>query len=260
MNQLSISSSPLLLRELFHLEVLRGLGRKLKPGTYALKGGVNLRFFFGSPRYSEDMDLDVAGIGVTVLADAVMAIIGSRQLRELLASFGVSRVVAPDMARAKQTETTQRFKVHLVTAAGEDLFTKVEFSRRGMDADGVAVESVRAGILRELRLPPLLCPHYTAVAALAQKVRALADRKEPQARDVFDCYLLSTQSALSDRGRGMDRAVLKKAIDNVFLVGFDRFRDTVLTYFPQDERAAYDDPGQWDGIRLAVSRCIEELR
>jgi hypothetical protein len=52
-----ISYAPLQLWELFHLEVLRRLAQKLKPGQYALKGGVNMRFFFGSPRYSEDIDL-----------------------------------------------------------------------------------------------------------------------------------------------------------------------------------------------------------
>jgi hypothetical protein len=40
-----ISYAPLQLWELFHLEVLRRLAQKLKPGQYALKGGVNMRFF-----------------------------------------------------------------------------------------------------------------------------------------------------------------------------------------------------------------------
>jgi hypothetical protein len=48
-------------REVFHLEFLRWFGRKLDYRYYALKGGVNMRLFFGSMRYSEDMDLDLAG-------------------------------------------------------------------------------------------------------------------------------------------------------------------------------------------------------
>jgi hypothetical protein len=44
-----ISYAPLQLWELFHLEVLRRLAQKLKPGQYALKGGVNMRFFFRQP-------------------------------------------------------------------------------------------------------------------------------------------------------------------------------------------------------------------
>ena len=54
MNNLAYNS--LQLREIFHLELLRLLGRKMKGEHYVLKGGVNLRFFFNSFRYSEDMD------------------------------------------------------------------------------------------------------------------------------------------------------------------------------------------------------------
>jgi len=46
------------LREVFHLEFLRWFGKRVRTNYYALKGGVNLRFFFNSFRYSEDMDLD----------------------------------------------------------------------------------------------------------------------------------------------------------------------------------------------------------
>ena len=250
---------PLQIRELFHLEVLRRLAQKLKPGQYALKGGVNMRFFFGSPRYSEDMDLDVKGVGIGILRDAVMAIITAPSLRETLASFGVRTVVAPDITKAKQTETTQRFKIHLITSAGEDLFTKVEFSRRGIAA-GVKVEPVRAEILRPLRLTPLLCPHYGAEAAILQKIEAIAGRSATQARDIFDLYLLDTQSVPSKELAGHGKTdTLKKAIANIYSVDFGQFKDTVLSYFSEDERALYDDADRWDEIRLTASRSIEEL-
>lgn len=47
------------IREAFHLEFLRSFGRKLAADRYCLKGGVNLRLFFRSIRYSEDMDIDI---------------------------------------------------------------------------------------------------------------------------------------------------------------------------------------------------------
>lgn len=34
--------SPLQVREIFHIEFLRWLGRTVKPENYAVKGGVNL--------------------------------------------------------------------------------------------------------------------------------------------------------------------------------------------------------------------------
>jgi hypothetical protein len=65
------------LREIFHLEFLRWLGKKIKAECYVLKGGVNMRFFFNNFRYSEDMDLDTAGITVERLKEFVMKILQS---------------------------------------------------------------------------------------------------------------------------------------------------------------------------------------
>ena len=47
--------------ELFHVAFLDVLSLKLEQTRYVLKGGANLRYFFGSPRYSEDIDLDAWG-------------------------------------------------------------------------------------------------------------------------------------------------------------------------------------------------------
>ena len=76
-------------REIFHLEFLRWLGRKVKVHFYALKGGANLRFFFNSFRYSEDMDLDVYGIEVDILKDVVMKILHASSFQDTLKPFGV---------------------------------------------------------------------------------------------------------------------------------------------------------------------------
>ena len=117
--------NPLQMREIFHLEFLRWFGRKLEADHYVLKGGVNLRLFFKSIRYSEDMDIDIAGARVEKVQKTVMEILAVRGFTDSLKSFGIERIVAPDLTKAKQTETTQRFKIRLLTAGGEDLFTKV---------------------------------------------------------------------------------------------------------------------------------------
>lgn len=139
--------SPLQIREIFHHEFLRWFGRKVKADYYALKGGVNLRFFFNSTRYSEDMDLDVHSIAVVKLKDIVMEILQTLSFQDNFRSVGIVKVIPPDIVKAKQTETTQRFKIHLVTSNGEDLFTKIEFSRRGIKG-GVVVQTVLDNILR----------------------------------------------------------------------------------------------------------------
>src|SRR6266545_8301237 len=146
-------------REVFHLEFLRAFTRIAKPAEFALKGGSNLRFFFGSLRYSEDMDLDLQGIPVHELTEKVMKILTSPAIAAVLRTFGIERIAAPDLGTAKQTATVQRFKVHLFTQAGLDLFTKVEFSRRGLDSPFRA-EPVAPAVLARYRLGPHIVPHY----------------------------------------------------------------------------------------------------
>ncbi|MEO8905276.1 MAG: nucleotidyl transferase AbiEii/AbiGii toxin family protein [Polyangiaceae bacterium] len=58
--------------EFFHLVFLRALVAKgEEKSLIALKGGCNLRFYFGSIRYSEDMDFDVSVIAKGTLKNKV---------------------------------------------------------------------------------------------------------------------------------------------------------------------------------------------
>ena|SRR3989339_282597 len=240
------------IREVFHIEFLRMLTRRIKPSFYALKGGVNMRLFFGSIRYSEDMDIDVNTVSVNVLRDTVMKIIGSVSFQNALKSFGIEKILPPDMAKAKQTETTQRFKIHLLTQQGEDLYTKIEFSRR-ISHGKAAVQPVPENILRQYKMSPLIITHYDARSAVAQKISALANRSAVQARDIFDLYVLSTQLSPDDANRiKTDPATIKTACANIFQVGFRQFRDTVLDYLTEEDRAGYNTPGIWDEIKLKV--------
>jgi predicted nucleotidyltransferase component of viral defense system len=248
--------TPLEIREIFHLEFLRLFGRKIKKGSYAVKGGANLRFFFKSFRYSEDMDLDAGGIRKDVLADAVGRCLASEALRATLRSYGIDRIVPPDMKAAKQTETTQRFKVHLMTAGGEDLFTSIEFSRRGMEG-ATATEPVSGEIVRAYKMAPLIVPHYGIEAAVAQKIAALGSRPAVQARDIFDLYILSSQCS-PDRAevRRADPAAVARASARIYDCEFERFRDTVAAYLSDDDRRSYDDGKVWDEIRLNVASFL----
>ena len=69
--------------EVFHLLFLRHLGTRVDKALYVLKGGCNLRFFFKSIRYSEDMDLDVHTIAPATLAGNVHRILESPGPRRL---------------------------------------------------------------------------------------------------------------------------------------------------------------------------------
>ena len=252
--------NPLQIREIFHLEFLRWFGRKLEADHYVLKGGVNLRLFFKSIRYSEDMDIDVKVVRVERIKKTVMDILAAKGFTYSLKSFGIESVVAPDLAKAKQTETTQRFKVHLLTTGGEDLFTKVEFSRRGLKGSQF-VEPVSNEILRAYKMAPLLVSHYDTAAAVAQKIQALAQRAVLQARDIFDLFVLSSQYEGPKRSKiKVDRTILKTAHDNIFRVEFPQFHDTVVAYLAAEDQKAYSSPEIWDEIKLKTAHFLEEFK
>ena len=254
------SYTPLQVREVFHLEFLRWFSRKISAGQYALKGGVNLRFFFKSIRYSEDMDIDLQRVSVEKIKKVTMDILAAKRFCDTLRFFGIREVVPPDIVKAKQTDTTQRFKVHLITASGQDLFTKIEFSRRKAKGQAV-VEPVPAGILRSYKMPPLIVPHYGAAAAVEQKIRALALRTVLQARDIFDLFLLSTQLDASGRGLvNAAKADLAAAMNNVFQADFPLFRDSVVAYLEPEDQKAYASSAAWDEVKLNVSRFLEEFK
>jgi len=249
---------PLQKREVFHLTFLRALGRSAPLSTFVVKGGCNLRFFFGSIRYSEDIDLDASGVPVHLLRDKVMAILQSSGLVDTLRTFGIDRVQPPTISRAKQTETVQRFKAHLLTTAGEDLPTKIEFSRRGLDSP-IRAEPVSAVIVAAYRFAPVIVPHYTAVPAARQKIRALIARREPQARDVFDLYTLSSQPEVSPANlrAGFSERELRQARDRIYEIEYAQYRDTVVSFLAPDDRVAYGSSEIWDEIRLRAASLIE---
>lgn len=245
------------IREVFHLEFLRSFVRLVKPGTFALKGGSNLRFFFGSIRYSEDMDLDLAGIPVHEVQEKVMKILISKALLSTLQTYRINRLDAPDLSVAKQTATVQRFKVHLHTEAGLDLFTKIEFSRRGLESP-FRPEAVLAASLGRYKLGPLIVPHYLAGAALRQKVKALASRKQVEARDLFDLYTLSTQpeAAHSAVWIEVEKAHLLEARERIFSIQYSDYQDKVIPYLLSEDRENYHSELVWDEIRLRVEELI----
>src|SRR5665811_137687 len=93
--------------EAFHLAFLQVLGRRLDQARFVVKGGANLRFFFGSVRYSEDIDLDLVHGKPWGLTEKVNDLLSSQALGTVLRSADLAVV---DFTAPKQTETTQRWK------------------------------------------------------------------------------------------------------------------------------------------------------
>jgi hypothetical protein len=109
--------------ELFHLHFVRLFCLGPDKNRFAIKGGCNLRFFFESVRYSENLDLDVERIPFHTLKEKVCKMEGAA-LRLPLKSRGIS---VREVSAPKQTETTQRGKVGLA-AEGRSLplHTKID--------------------------------------------------------------------------------------------------------------------------------------
>jgi len=219
-----------------------------------------MRFFFGSIRYSEDMDLDLSEIRIDIVQDVVLKILNTRDFIDNLRPYGIQNISIPDMARAKQIETTQRFKIHLITFAGEDLFTKVEFSRRGLK-DGITANAIPDSILRTYKVAPIIIPHYDALSATMQKISALASRPAVQARDIFDLYILSPKITISEINSSeiLEKDKLEKAHENLFSVTFEQFRDSVVSFLSPDEQTSYNSSLFWDEIKIKVANLLEEM-
>src|SRR5438128_8181244 len=104
---MDIHTAPAQPVEHFHLLFLAQLGVRLDKKLYALKGGCNLRFFWKSIRYSEDIDFDVHTVARHTLQKNVNQILGASGFQRILSSFNIqlTKLSAP-----KQTDTTQRWK------------------------------------------------------------------------------------------------------------------------------------------------------
>jgi hypothetical protein len=80
--------------EIFHLQFLRAFGARVDKNLYALKGGGNLRFFHRSIRFSEDIDLDLAGISVARLRNHVDRVLATPSFLQTLRVQQIELVVA----------------------------------------------------------------------------------------------------------------------------------------------------------------------
>jgi predicted nucleotidyltransferase component of viral defense system len=237
--------------ECFHLAFLQLLPTRLNRASYILKGGVNLRYFFESVRYSEDIDFDVEEAESWELRDKVDHVLASPAMTTVLRAGGLT---VAEIARSKQTETTQRWKIGLEVAGRDDpVRTKVEFSRRNGD-ERYMVEAVPGRVVRPYALRAPTVTHYNAEAAVEQKVRALALRNETQARDVFDLDLLF--HGAPDVKVTADASDIERAIEHALELPYAAFRDQVLPFLDPEIADLYDEDA-WLQMQLYV---VDRLR
>jgi len=240
--------------ELFHLQVLRILTAGPDKERLAIKGGCNLRFFFGSARYSEDMDLDVFGISRHVLTTKVDRILDGAPLRLALRSKEIEVTAS---SAPKQTDTTQRWKIELsVMGRAVPVRTKLEFSRRR--AEGAPrVEAIDRALLAEYQLLPVVAPHYGQPEAIQQKISALVGRTAVQARDVFDLAVLFSRGGDLLKMLAPVRATVSQAIERAMEISYGSFRSQVVAYLTPLAVDEYGNPEAWDALQASVISTLE---
>jgi predicted nucleotidyltransferase component of viral defense system len=244
--------------ELFHLVFLRALFARGEDKTsFILKGGPNLRLYFGSLRYSEDVDLDVAFTAKDTLQNKIRRLLRAPTVSAPLKAHGVTLT---EISMPKQTETTQRWKAGLrVDGLAATLRTKIEFSRRASPS-GQEFAAVDRELARVYALPPFLATHYGAPAALAQKIRALVGPSEPQARDVFDLHHLLARPELEAIPLGHDdKALLAPAIERAMSISFDDYVAKVVAYLDPRQAELFESRTAWDAMKNAVASRLGEL-
>jgi predicted nucleotidyltransferase component of viral defense system len=243
--------------ELFHLSFFQVLQARLDQGRYVVKGGANLRYFFGSLRYSEDVDLDAVEIEAWQLEEKIDAALASGAMGLLLRA---AHLTIEQVTKPKQTATTQRWKASItVPGRRAPLRTKIEFSHRATDSRRV-LEAVPDRVVAPyaLRAPTML--HYTAEAAIEQKIEALARRSETQARDVFDLDLLLRRHR-DAVGRGtVELRLLDAAAGRAVELPFEAFEDQVVPFLDPDSVELYADRTVWAQVQGFVVERLMELR
>jgi predicted nucleotidyltransferase component of viral defense system len=241
--------------EIFHLAFVAQLGRRVDKALFVLKGGCNLRFYCGSIRYSEDIDFDVRTMAPGTLSGNIDTILASAAFAT---SLQAKQIQVGHVSSAKQTETTQRWKVSIQLAGGPPLPTKIEFSRRSGLDEGHLLEAANPELLREYALQPVLTQHYSREAAFRQKIMVLSGRTVTQARDIFDLKLLLDGGAGSMALPPHVAAEIPRAIENALAVGFDEFSGQVRAFLTAEYQEYYGSRQTWEEVLLAVIGALEK--
>lgn len=253
--------SPVEAREAVHLLILQEFAGLASAQAVILKGGVNLRLFFGSVRYSEDMDLD----GEPHLRDAIRGcirgIFTDNAFLGRLRSIGI-RGLDPGEGPNKDTETTFRYKFGVIMQGDIRYPTKVEVSFRVRYAGDLSVtEEPAAKFFDVYDLDPCAVRRYRREAAVRQKIDALGGRSQVQARDVFDLSVLVgaayDEELLRFIAAGLSTERLNEALDRTYTITFDEYEGRVLEFLSDEDRRRYGSEDNWTDFQLECTELIE---
>lgn len=219
--------------------------------------------FFGSVRYSEDIDLDGTVEASDTIRGCIKGIFRDRALLRRLQRLGI-RGLDPGEGPNKDTETTIRYKFGVIVPGDIRYPTKVEVSFRGAHPmDQVALDTPDEKVVNLYELEPAPVRHYVRTAAVRQKIDALGGRREVQARDVFDLHVLGaatpSESLLDSLAAVLTRSRLDESHKRAFEISYQEYRGQVLEFLAGEARSRYATDEAWDEIRLEVAALIERI-
>lgn len=251
---------PVQVAESFHLAFLQALATRANLTAWALKGGGNLRFFFMSDRFSEDIDLDTFDIEPWAFQERVDQALASDLLKRTLGLLG-SRIeyVNPK----ERSETKSKWVIGLRHQSETDpVYTQIEVSHRAYPyRDFIKVEPVGPAAIAPyaaaLRRPTF--GHYLPRAAIAQKIDALRGRDVRQPRDVFDLDVLFRAAPEAVVRGDISEADIRAAITRVVEIGYDEFRAKVLSFIEPAAVPLYEPVRAWEDMQMAVIERLEGL-
>ena len=205
------------------------------------------------------MDLDAVQTSVSTLKKNGYKILNAATFLRTLSTYGIESIQANDPAKAKHTETTQRFKVQLHLSTGEILPTKIEFSRRQKRVlENTATERIDSNIAAAYQKLPFLFQHYARSAAIVQKIHALAHRTVTQTRDLFDLYILKLQSINKEKIK-IPKDVVRTALKNIENLSNEDFQGHVINFLNREHQKQFESSHQWKTIIFEISKMLRSL-
>lgn len=165
-------------REYLQDRILSSLQRAGAMIPLAFHGGTALRFLYGIPRYSEDLDFALEGSAEAYDLRAYLRAVQSDLAAEnypVEARISEERTVQSGLIRFRGLF----YELGLSPRADEALMIKVEVDTNPPAGAGLDITVVR-------RYSPLRLQHHDRPSLLSSKLHAILQRPYPKGRDLYD--------------------------------------------------------------------------
>ena len=243
--------------ECFHLAFLNVLPTRVRRENYVVKGGANLRYFYRSHRYSEDIDFDALLGEGWKLTEQVDSCLAAAALTSQLRRY---EITIENINNSKQTTTTRKWKLLLGAPGHAKLIpTKIEFSKRNGDTR-FDTKTVDEHVTDAYGLVRPSLRRYDTAPAIEQKIVALARRNESQARDVFDLdWLFRNYNKAGVELGVLDPDDIERALNSCASLTYDNYLGQVVPFLELDIVEIYGSEEAWNQMQANVFEELSSL-